>query len=142
MEKWDIYKERAFIENLLCQRFNFFILSFALIVTASATVNTTTLYNIILTSGIIICTLLFFTIYRIYTKLDIALKYIYENDKDSIFHEIQKRTHEYPLNFKNMNRLIGVFIPIACVLTLVILLCCGNNYTAHIQQHSPIFQNQ
>ena len=142
MEKWDIYKERAFIENLLCQRFNFSILSFALIVTASATVNTTTLYNIILTSGIIICTLLFFTIYRIYTKLDIALKYIYENDKDSIFHEIQKRTHEYPLNFKNMNRLIGVFIPIACVLTLVILLCCGNNYTAHIQQHSPIFQNQ
>ena len=128
MSKWDMYCERSFIENLLCQRFNFFVLSFSLIMTSAFSVKSIILFRITICSGIIICVLLWVTIYRIYTKLDTILKLIYKYDENSIFHIIQERVKsDYPFSFHNMNRIIGIVIPLICIFVLIIVLCVGWN---------------
>ncbi len=73
---WDMNQERAFMKNLLSQRFNFFLIVFTVVLAGAATANTQTKQSGILISGLLLCLLIVLTIYRIYANLD-------ENPKDS-----------------------------------------------------------
>ena len=128
--EWNIYQERAFIENLLCQRFNFFILLFSLIITSAATVKSDNmlLFNIIVISGILLCSCVGITIIRIYSKLDVILKMIYKYESPAMFKEIQDEANKYKFSFVNVNSLIGFYIPVSCVFILIVLLILMNVY--------------
>lgn len=126
--EWNIYQERAFIENLLCQRFNFFILLFSLIVTSAATVNNSNmlLFNIIIVSGIFLCSGICLTIIRIYSKLDSILRIIYRHESTKMFKVIQREAARYKYSFVNVNKFIGFYIPLACIATLIIMFILMN----------------
>lgn len=126
--EWNIYQERAFIENLLCQRFNFFILLFSLIITSAATVKSDDmlLFDMIVVSGILLCSCVGITIIRIYSKLDVILKMIYKYESPAMFKEIQNEANKYKFSFVNVNILIGFYIPVICVLILIALLILMN----------------
>lgn len=121
--EWSIYQEREFIENLLCQRFNFFILLFSLIMTSGATVNSSSmlLFNIIIISGVFLCSCVWLTIVRIYSKLDSILRIIYKYETTKMFKIIQKEARRYKYSFVNVNIFIGFYIPLACIVTLIMM---------------------
>src|SRR5436309_3571616 len=75
---WDMNQERQFIENLLSQRFNFFLIVFTVILAGAATANTQTKQTAILVLGFFLCLLIALTVYRIYAKLDEILKVLHE----------------------------------------------------------------
>jgi len=50
---WDLYQERAFKENLFCQRFNFFLVTYTIILATAATLKDNVASPIILIFGII-----------------------------------------------------------------------------------------
>jgi hypothetical protein len=67
--EWDLSQERVFMENLFCQRFNFFIVIFSLVIAGAASANTQPKLDAILWLGFVLCTLVALTLYRNYVKL-------------------------------------------------------------------------
>ncbi len=55
---WDINQERVYLETLLNQRFNFYLVIFALIIGGSASANSPKKSTLILVSGLILCLLM------------------------------------------------------------------------------------
>jgi hypothetical protein len=71
LETWDLSQERALIENLLCQRFNFLLVFYSLIVAGAFTTSSQRNFNIVLTVGAIISSLFALPIARAQHKLDL-----------------------------------------------------------------------
>ncbi len=117
---WTLSSERAFVENLFCQRFNFMLVLYTLFVAAAASANTQIKLNAILGVGALITTLTAFTIWRAYGKLIINLTMLYclhqhpisvigrEND----VRPFQKRA--FPVN-----SILGIWIPLICSISLI-----------------------
>ncbi len=55
--KWDMSQERAFMEDLVCQRFNFFLILFSLILAGAASTDTQLMMILVLALGTFICSL-------------------------------------------------------------------------------------
>ena len=113
---WDMSQERAFIENLLSQRFNYFILFYS--ITISGFINTDRLIyaQLILIIGSIISVLFACVLKRSQQKLDIILKELFKdkNHPAKIIDDMAKGTGG------SRRRLVGVWIPFICCLTLII----------------------
>jgi hypothetical protein len=75
-EAWDLSQERAFIENLLCQRFNFLLVFYSLVVAGAFTTGSQRNFNIVLTVGAIISSLFALPIARAQHKLDLILRHL------------------------------------------------------------------
>jgi hypothetical protein len=75
-ERWGLSEERAFIENLLCQRFNFLLVFYSLVVAGAFTTGSQRNFNIALTAGAIICSLFALPIARAQHKLDLILRHL------------------------------------------------------------------
>ena len=126
-KEWSFYDERKHVEELLCQRFNYLIVAFSLFVTAFASINGRINKLIILFTGFVILTLISLTIRRAYLKLDINLKILYKlqnaddpeaNWNDNCYNAmsiIDKEIKTRPLPLKNMNKTIGLWIPLAFI---------------------------
>jgi len=71
---WDINQERMFMENLLSQRFKFFLVTFSLVLSGAASANSQIKLQLLLLAGLILCLLMWATVYRIYIKVDVTLK--------------------------------------------------------------------
>ncbi|HKB66322.1 MAG TPA: hypothetical protein VKC61_10735 [Pyrinomonadaceae bacterium] len=120
-DSWDMSQERAFVENLFCQRFNFFIVIFSLVIAGAASANTQAKLSAILTIGFFLCLLVALTIYRNYVKLIWILRELHGR-KDhpiaissaGIEQEIFKMLTLFPVNW-----IIGWFIPSLCCLILL-----------------------
>jgi len=76
LETWDLSQERAFIENLLCQRFNFLLVFYSLVVAGAFTTSSQRNFNIVLTAGAIISSLFALPIARAQHKLDLILRHL------------------------------------------------------------------
>ena len=125
---WDFNDEREFIENLLCQRFNFLLVIYSLFITASATTTQQANLTIILSLGTVLSILVSLTIWRAYIKLKINLQ---------ILHSLPQHAFEYVQNEVNalgwkalfgVNPIIGFWAPLFCCISLTlgaILSCCG-----------------
>lgn len=61
-ENWDLSQERAFVENLLSQRFNFFLIMFSLVIAGAVNANTKFELVAILSIGLLLCVLVGFTV--------------------------------------------------------------------------------
>jgi len=119
---WDINQERMFVENLLAQRFNFFLIIFSLFLGGAASANSQLKLQLLLFCGLVLCLLTWATVYRIYVKVDITLRMCYEHD-DRFLQEIARRTKQQgAAGFIAVNSLIGIWIPLICVVMMAITL--------------------
>ncbi len=110
--KWDMSNERAFIENLLSQRFNFFLVFFTLVVAGSLSAKTQVHLQIVLTFGAVICWLLSLTLFRSQEKLDLILADLF-HDESHPAKVINDRAKG-----RSRRRIVGYYIPILCCLFL------------------------
>lgn len=115
---WTMSQEREFIENLLCQRFNFFIVFFGLVVAGTVASRSERLSCVILWSGAFICLFLATTLFRAQHKLDFILNGFFENDKShpaTIVHVGCKDAW-----IGSVRHVIGYGIPSLCTLLLFV----------------------
>ena len=119
---WDINQERIYLENLLNQRFNFFLVIFVLILGGSASANSQPKLILLLSFGLALCLLMWATVYRVYVKLDIVLKMCYDHE-GHFLKEIAIRTNKRGIKgLFSVNSLIGIYIPLMCLLMIVVAL--------------------
>ncbi len=132
--KWTFYNERAFIENLLSNRFNFLLLTYSFIVISIATIYATSSSNtsrvlpskeiiimIILGIGSLVITLINKSIFKIYAKLMVILKINYKLGDYHVFPIVKKELDCY-INQGNVNPIIGIVVPTILNLSLMIPL--------------------
>ena len=121
---WSYFSEREFVENLVSQRFNYFIVVFSLFITASATVKDVKSLIIILCLGIITLSVIGFTIYRTHVWLDIVFKILHnlpeKNHLFKIIREEQEESKWIKRHHGSVNKMIGIYIPLFCCLSLII----------------------
>jgi hypothetical protein len=112
---WDLSKERAFMENLLNQRFNFYLLFFSIVVAGALSARTQVMLNLILSIGFIICCLLMATLMRAQQKLDLILERLFE----SADHPVAVINRMATAGF-SVRKTIGYVIPILCCAVLAV----------------------
>jgi hypothetical protein len=120
-DSWDMSQERAFMENLFCQRFNFFIVIFSLVIAGAASANTQKKLSAILLIGSALCLLVALTIYRIYAKLIWILKALHRNEGHPVAVSSKGMKEErgfWGLPF-GVNWIIGFLIPLLCCAVLL-----------------------
>jgi hypothetical protein len=119
-ESWGFPQEREFIENLLCQRFNFLLVFFGLVVAGALACKEQLYLQILLWLGAFITFLISMTIAGLQWKLDIILGKIYL-DRDSpiafFYHNVCKLRASY---------IIGYLIPSICTLSLLLGAICAS----------------
>src|SRR5690242_9488913 len=104
---WDMSQERAFVENLLNQRFNFFLVFFSLVVAGSVNAKTQVMFDIILGVGAVIGLLFTLVLSRTQQKLELILEDLF-TDKSHPATIIDRRTHKL---VGSRLRFIGFYIP-------------------------------
>lgn len=117
---WDLSQERMFIENLFCQRFNFFIVIYSLVIAGAATTNIQWKLTAILAIGFVLCLLVSLTIYRNYVKLIWILKTLHRNPQHPV---AMAQTGIQSLGARRLfgvNSIIGIWIPVFCCITLLV----------------------
>ncbi len=118
--EWDMSEERAFIENLVVQRFNFFLLFFTLIVAGAVGVKNETNLKAVLIVGAAVSCMITYTLIIANMKLNHILDRL---DSKHPFRVIEK---EVGLSGRNW---IGYWIPVICSFVLIaacFLALCGH----------------
>lgn len=125
--EWTMSQERAFMEDLVSKRFNFFLVLFSLVMAGSISANRQAELITVLVVGSIICFLVSLTVYRAHMKLDQILKILHATPN----HPIQvsgQRVKE--LGWKGLFGVVWIvgILPLACSLGLIVataLACFG-----------------
>ncbi len=114
---WSKSDERVFIENLLCTRFNFFLVFFSLVIGGAISTSDQIYFKIILCLGVIIIIPFSLTIARAQKKLDVNLEELFstEGHPVKIYNDLCRGS--FP---PSMRQWIGYWIPIICSLVLLI----------------------
>ena len=115
---WDMSQERQFIENLLAQRFNFFLVIFTVVLTGAATASTQTKQTAILILGFFLCFLVATTVYRIYAKLILILQVLHKTKSHPVAIIGEEIEHCGLKGGFPANSLVGFYIPALCVAIL------------------------
>ena len=130
--RWDISQERAFLENLLGQRFNFFLVFFGLVIAGSIQVRALPqIQALILAFGTIVSFLMMLTLFRAQAKLDLIFGLLIK-DPHHPFTVITQMAG----SGGSMRRHIGKTIPIVCVSALGIMTFLA--WTGTLQEWSLI----
>ena len=111
---WDMSQERVFIENLLNQRFSFFLVVFSLVLAGAINAKMQIHLQAVLTLGAIVTTLFAAVLARSQEKLDLILKDLF-SDPSHPAAIIDKRA----TLGGSRRRLIGVWIPRFCCCVLI-----------------------
>jgi len=120
---WTFYSEREFIENLLSTRFNYLLIVYSLFITAFANINGTNGRLFILTTGALITTLIWITIYRAYVKLMIYLKILHNMGSKHVFPIAEKEVEKKGVfALFGVNPFIGIYIPFVFVLSFILAI--------------------
>lgn len=105
-------KEREYMENLLCQRFNFFLVFFGFIITGALEAKTKLHIDLILTIGFVVEFLFMLVLRRTHDKLNLI---------------IGKLADDHPMKIidreagpSSRRGLIGEAIPVFCTVTLLV----------------------
>jgi hypothetical protein len=116
---WDMSQERAFMENLLNQRFNFFLVFSSLVIAGSLNAKEQRHLQLVLTVGAVVCSLLMLTLLVAQCKLDIILGLL-EGDESHPY-GIVKRLAQMP----SARRIVGYIIPVLISLVLIVASACA-----------------
>ena len=111
---WDMSQERVFIENLLNQRFSFFLVVFSLVLAGAINSKAQLQLQIVLTLGAIITTLFAAVLGRSQEKLDLILNDLF-SDSSHPAAIIDSRANKEG----SRRRLIGFWIPRICCVVLI-----------------------
>ncbi len=118
---WNLYLEREFLENTLNQRVNFVIASFALFVTAAATVKQVISFRVVLLTGAILLFVLTITTWRVYIRLDIVLKMLYKTDPKEVLPFVQREVSA--LKWKALSGMIKwIYFGVPAICTFILTL--------------------
>ena len=112
---WDMSQERAFIENLLNQRFSFFLVVFSLVLAGGINSKAQLHLELVLTLGALVTTLFALVLARSQEKLDLILDDL-TSDSTHPAAVIDKRAKPGGSG----RRLIGIWIPRLCCLVLIV----------------------
>jgi disulfide bond formation protein DsbB len=112
---WDMSQERAFTENLLNQRFSFFLVVFSLVLAGSINSKAQLHLQVVLTLGAIVTGLFASVLGRSQEKLDLILADLF-SDTTHPATVIDKRAKKGG----SRRRLIGVWIPRICSAVLIV----------------------
>ena len=112
---WDMSQERAFIENLLARRFNFFLVFFSIVMAGSVNAKTQPQLQIVLGIGSTICVLFALVLARSQEKLDLCLVDLF-TDASHPATIIDQRASKGG----SRRRVLGVWIPRLCCAVLLI----------------------
>jgi hypothetical protein len=125
---WDLSQERQFIENLLCQRFNFLLVFYSLIVAGAYTTSVETNFIAALFMGAVVCTLFSLPVakaqYRLDSILDVLAKRPGNGCKESQdLDNVDRRRQLVPWLFRwfiarSQRRWIGYWLPLICAASL------------------------
>ena len=124
---WSLYSERELLENVIAQRVNFLVASYALFITAAAAVKRQEHLSMVFFLALCLLGLLSLAIYRVYIRLDVVNKMLYKADDNHVLPMVQKEILALGSKaFRNANPLIGKWIPIFCICTMAVglLLSC------------------
>ena len=114
---WDISQERAFLETLLGQRFNFLLVFFSISIAGAVNAReVATLQAIVLSVGTVITLLLAMAIFRAQEKLDIALKIIFDEDPSHPASILTSRARKGG----SRRKIVGYGVPVICTATLFV----------------------
>lgn len=118
---WDLSQERQFMENLLCQRFNFFIVLFSLVIAGAASANTQPKLVAILWIGFTLCSLVGLTVYRNFVKLIWILRELHAVPGHPVRVAGEGVRAKYGARaLFGVNPIIGIVMPVACSTLLLI----------------------
>ena len=128
---WDFSQERAFMETLAHQRFNFFLLFYAVIVAGALNCSSVSLCACIVTSGVLILILMALGMNLVFRKLRISIEeFLYKDESHParIVHKINQRQNKmhwlwkyFPESF-SVRSFYSTYIPAICILSLVMIL--------------------
>jgi hypothetical protein len=112
---WDMSQERAFVENLLGQRFNFFLVFFSVVLAGSVNAKTQIQLQILLGIGSAVSLLFASVLGRSQEKLDLILDDLFDDDSHpaTIINNRAKKSG-------SRRRWIGVAIPRVCCAILIL----------------------
>jgi hypothetical protein len=112
---WDMSQERAFVENLLNQRFSFFLVVFSLVLSGAINAKVQLHLQIVLTLGATVTLLFASVLGRSQEKLDLILADLF-SDPSHPAAIIDKRAKKRG----SRRRLIGIWIPRMCWAVLAV----------------------
>jgi len=122
---WDMSQERAFTENLLSQRFNYFLVFYSITVAGFINAKNPIFAQIIITIGGLIIFLLALVLKRSQRKLDLILEDLFKDNSHPA------KIVDMQAGKGSARRIIGIWIPTICYLSLVIgaivhlcYICC------------------
>ena len=120
-ESWDLSEERQFMENLFCQRFNFFIVIFSLVIAGAGSANTQLKLVSILWIGFALCLLVALTVYRNFIKLIWILQQLHKQEGHPVRVTGEGVKNKYGVRaLFGVNPIIGIIIPLGCSLVLLV----------------------
>jgi hypothetical protein len=120
---WSFYLEREFIENLMANRFNCLLVMYSLFITAFVGASNARIKVIILILGLIITLLVSLTIYRVYVKLIILLKFLHDLEENDVVPFVDREVDAMKyFAFFGVNRFIAIIIPCIFIFSFILLL--------------------
>jgi hypothetical protein len=117
---WDMSQERAFMENLFCQRFNFLLILFTVVLAGAASATTQTKQTAVLGVGCVFCGLISLTVYRNYVKLMAILKLLHGMSGHPVAIIGMSVKQKGLRGLFGVNPIIGILIPFLCTSTLIL----------------------
>jgi hypothetical protein len=112
---WDMSQERVFIENLLSQRFSFFLVVFSIVMAGAINSKVQLHLQVVLTLGAVVTTLFAAVLGRSQEKLDLILADLF-SDPSHPAAIIDRRAKKGG----SRRRLLGVWIPRFCCAVLIL----------------------
>ncbi|MBL8692800.1 MAG: hypothetical protein JNJ88_01750 [Planctomycetes bacterium] len=121
--EWTLSEERQFVENILCQRFNYLLIVYSLVAAAAFGTESQMNLRLTLTSGAVICTMTLIPLARAQFKLDLIIEHMTSKMPGHPVFEVERWSvdsrNQLPVLFRPMagasrRRWIGYWIPGAC----------------------------
>jgi len=110
---WDMSQERQFIETIMNQRFNFFLVFFAVVLAGAVNAKTRLQLVLVLLIGTVVSFLLTYTILRAHRKLGTVLDVLWVDETHPS--TIIDRAHHKALSVRWV---LGILIPWGCTAAL------------------------
>lgn len=120
---WDMYDERAHVENLVNARLNFLVVFYSVIIAGVMAARSQVEQSIVLTLGTTIVIMSAIAVHRAHAKLDTILKIIYgKGNGIGPLPETQEEFRLRPLHQQGLRAtaIVGLWIPLFCSVTLLV----------------------
>lgn len=117
---WSMSEERVFMENLLCQRFNFFLVLFALFLAGGFGASGGQ-KSIIFGIGFFVELMMWSMVYRAHVKHDWIMKFLYEQKDHPVAQVNEAIKAKGFVGLVSVSKVTGVIMPLFSTLILGIL---------------------